>query len=122
VGWYLAGYLSRRRGDRNWIPALGETQNRQNTKVYELEPEPVAEEDTKGPGPGEGMIGVLVGDTEAEEGCLYNVFSVNEEVGIWILEVGGMDSGLVRCGGGSGRLGEVVLGGEGVEADVITFC
>ena len=56
------------------------------------------------------------------EGCLYNVFSVNEEVGIWILEVGGMDSGLALCGGGSGRLGEVTLGGEGVEVDVMTFC
>jgi len=39
-----------------------------------------------------------------------------------ILEVGGMDSGLVRCGGGSGRLGEVPLGGEGVgTADDMTF-
>ena len=66
------------------------------------------------------MIGVLVGETL--DGCLYRVFSVNEEVGIWNLEVGGTDSGLARCGGGSGRLGEVALGGEGVEADVITFC
>jgi len=68
------------------------------------------------------MIGVLVGDTETAEGCLYNVFSVNEEVGIWILEVGGTDSGLVLCGGGSGRLGEAILGGEGVGTDVMTFC
>jgi len=68
------------------------------------------------------MIGVLVGDTETAEGSLYNVFSVNEEVGIWILEVGGMDPGLVRCGGGSGRLGVVALGGEDVGTDVITFC
>lgn len=67
------------------------------------------------------MIGILVGDTETAEGCLYNVFSVNEEVGIRILEVGGMDSGLVRCGGGSGRLGEVPLGGEGVGTDDMTF-
>lgn len=63
-----------------------------------------------------------MGDTEAAEGCLYSVFSVNEEVGIWILEVGDMDSGLVRCGGGSDRPGEVPLGGEGVGTDVITFC
>ena len=56
------------------------------------------------------------------EGWRYNVFSVNEEVGSWILEVGGIDSGLLLCGGGSGRLGEVALGGEGVETDVMTFC
>ena len=68
------------------------------------------------------MIGVLVGDTEAAEGCLYNVFSVNEEVGIWILEIGGIDSGLVRWGGGRGRLEEVSLGGEGMEVEVMTFC
>lgn len=68
------------------------------------------------------MTGVLVGDTDMVEGCLYRVFSVNEEVGIWILEVGGTDSGLVLCGGGSGRLGEAVLGGEGMEVDVMTFC
>lgn len=55
------------------------------------------------------------------EGCRYKVFSVNEEVGIWILEVGGVDSGLALCGGGSGRLGEDVLGGEDVETDVMTF-
>ena len=68
------------------------------------------------------MIGDLVGDTVTAEGCLYNVFSVNEEVGTWNLEVGGTDSGLALCGGGSGRLGEVVLGGEGVGTDVMTFC
>lgn len=68
------------------------------------------------------MIGVLVGDTGTVEGCLYSVFSVNEEVGTWILEVGGMDSGLDLCGGGSGRLGEAVLDREGVETDVMTFC
>ena len=67
------------------------------------------------------MIGVLVGDTEAVEGCLYNVFSVNDEVGIRILEAGGMDSGLAR-GGGSGRPGEIALGGEDVGTDVMTFC
>ena len=68
------------------------------------------------------MIGVLVGDTEMVEGCLYNVFSVNEEVGTGTLEVGGIDSGLALCGGGSGLLGEVALSGEGVEVDVMTFC
>lgn len=67
------------------------------------------------------MIGDLVGDAEMAEGWRYSVFSVNEEVGSWILEMGGMDSGLAR-GGGSGRLGEVALGGEGMDTDVMTFC
>lgn len=59
---------------------------------------------------------------ETGEGCLYNVFSVNEEAGICILVVGGTDSGLVRCGGGRGRAGEIALGGEDTEVDVMTFC
>ena len=56
------------------------------------------------------------------EGWRYNVFSVNEEIGSCILEVGGTDPGLLLCGGGSGRLGDIALGGEGVETDVMTFC